>query len=468
MKKNRNKYLVKNTVLLSIGNFASKFISFFLVPLYTNVLSTSEYGTVDLIYTICTLIVPIMTLNISESVMRFLLDKKDTEKIKTISNVSFFLSFLLGIFIIPFLMLFNVFNNYIIFIYLYCIFLAGSQIYLYILKGEEKLGLYTFGNVLNTLLIAILNIFFLVICKQGIKGFLLSYIVSNSIVTLYGFITSKSYRNISLNLDKELYKKMVKYSFVLIPTSFMWWIMNSSDKVMISYIIDSSANGIYAISYKLPTLISTIISVFTQAWLFSAISEKDSSDNEEYTNTVFESLFCFCFFCSFSLLVVSKFFLRYYVSADFYDAWKYMNFLLVGVSFQSLATFVSTSYSVNKDNKGYLFSGLFGAIVNIILNFLLIPFIKIYGAAIATCVSYIFVFVYRIIDTKKYVNINAFEKKYLKSYLLIFLSVISIYIKGITCQIVLLIELFVFILLFRERIKVIINIFKRRLKWKKI
>ena len=71
----RIKYLFKNTAIFTIGNFATKVISFFLIPLYTNVLTTSEYGIVDLVVTISTITVPIITLNMMEAVMRFNLDK---------------------------------------------------------------------------------------------------------------------------------------------------------------------------------------------------------------------------------------------------------------------------------------------------------------------------------------------------------------------------------------------------------
>ena len=54
-------------------------------------------------------------------------------------------------------------------------------------------------------------------------------------------------------------------SVVLIPNTFMWWIMNSSDRVMVTYMIGAAANGIYAVSYKLPTLVSTLTGIFNQA-----------------------------------------------------------------------------------------------------------------------------------------------------------------------------------------------------------
>ena len=87
-KETKNKYLIKNTIILSIGNFGSKLITFFLVPLYTNILTTSEYGTIDLITMLTTVIVPLITLNISEAVMRYSMDKDlNKEKILRIGTI---------------------------------------------------------------------------------------------------------------------------------------------------------------------------------------------------------------------------------------------------------------------------------------------------------------------------------------------------------------------------------------------
>lgn len=88
------------------------------------------------------------------------------------------------------------------------------------------------------------------------------------------------------------------------------------------------------------------------------------------------------------------------VSPEFFDAWQYVPILIVGFIFMTLSTFISTSYNVHKDSKGFLYSSIVGALVNIILNLVFIPFFGIYSAAIATLISYIAVFVYRWIDVK--------------------------------------------------------------------
>lgn len=102
MASERNKYLFKNTAIFVIGNFATKLISFFLVPLYTNALTTEQYGAADLVTTVCTVLGPVLILNISEGVMRFALDKDaDHAKIMSVGLVTLALAIVVGLAVIP-------------------------------------------------------------------------------------------------------------------------------------------------------------------------------------------------------------------------------------------------------------------------------------------------------------------------------------------------------------------------------
>ena len=166
---NRNRYLMKNTIIFTLGNFGSKLISFFLIPLYTNVLTTTEYGVVDLVVTVGTVAVPVLTLNISESVMRFALDKDaDKQKITQIGTGVLLIGMLVGLFIFPICRSFDKISQYSLLVYLYVIASAASQIYLCDLRGKELLVCYSIGNVLNTLFIACFNILVLLVFKEAL------------------------------------------------------------------------------------------------------------------------------------------------------------------------------------------------------------------------------------------------------------------------------------------------------------
>ena len=348
----RNKYLLKNTVIFSIGNFGTKIISFFLVPLYTNILTTREYGTVDLIYTIGMVLVPLLTLNIGESIMRFALDKDaDCDKIMSTGITILIFGAIIGLLILPIANLFESVSNYSIYIYLYTLTLAFSQIFLCYLRGKEFLLKYSIGNIIQSLTIAIFNIIFLIGMKKGIEGYLMAYILANVCTGLYGFWAGKVNLVIKkYSIDIELSKNMIKYSVVLIPNSFMWWIMNSSDRMMVSAMISVTANGVYAVAYKIPTLLSTITTIFNQAWSYSAIREDESEDKEEYNNRVYENLVTIVIVVATGLLMIMKPFLSVYVGKEYYTAWHYVPYLIVGFVFMTLGSFIATSYTVHKDS----------------------------------------------------------------------------------------------------------------------
>ena len=456
----RNKYLLKNTVIFSIGNFGTKIISFFLVPLYTNILTTREYGTVDLIYTIGMVLVPLLTLNIGESIMRFALDKDaDCDKIMSTGITILIFGAIIGLLILPIANLFENVSDYSIYIYLYTLTLAFSQMFLCYLRGKEFLLKYSIGNIIQSLTIAIFNIIFLIGMKKGIEGYLMAYILANVCTGLYGFWAGKVNLVIKkYSIDIELSKNMIKYSVVLIPNSFMWWIMNSSDRMMVSAMISVTANGVYAVAYKIPTLLSTITTIFNQAWSYSAIREDESEDKEEYNNRVYDNLVTIVIVVATGLLMIMKPFLSVYVGKEYYAAWHYVPYLIVGFVFMTLGSFIATSYTVHKDSMGFLISGTVGAIINLILNFILIPMMGVSGAAFATCISYFGVFAYRIKDKQKYIKLRVFKRKQICGYALLILSAMTCYLDNCIGQTLLVIEFICIILLNKEFVKDMLKI----------
>lgn len=438
MQDSRGKYLIKNTVIFAIGNMASKLITFFLVPLYTNALSTAEYGTVDAINTICMVLAPVLIMNISESVMRFSLDK-DAEYTKILSTGITFL--VLEVFItlpvIPISSLFDSLRGYGFYIYFFTITSSASQLFLCYLRGKEKLVHYSIGNVIHTFSIAIFNILFLLVLKQGVIGYFTAYILAAVITMVYAIVSGGVLKDLkTFKFDSKLTRNMLKYSVVLIPNTFMWWIMNSSDRIMVISMVSVASNGIYAVSYKLPTLVSTTTTIFNQAWSYSAIREDGAKDEEEYNNSVLKKLTCIVMLIGLMILTFTKPFFKVYVAEAYYDAWRYVSFLTIGCVYLTLATFMATSYTVHKDGFGYLFSGMFGALLNILLNFILIPIIGVYGAAVATCFSYIAVLIFRYFHTRKYIHYDMLNKYFVLGSFLLIVDAGLMYIDSIFAQMI--------------------------------
>lgn len=425
----REKYLIKNTFIFTIGSIATKLITFILVPIYTHILTTQEYGVVDLISTISMVLAPVIILNISESVMRFSLDKEaDHHQIMSSGLMVLIIGVLGGILIIPITKCFVSLGEYSLFLYFYTISSAASQLLLCYLRGKEQLIQYTCGNIINTFSVAVLNILFLVVLRKGIKGYLLAYIIASVVTIIYAFAVGNVLDVIkNFKINKQLTAEMLKYSLVLVPNVFMWWIMNSADRIVITAVVGVAANGIFAIAYKIPSLMSTVAGIFNQAWSYSAIREEESEDKERYTNNIYKGFFMIISVSALGMLMILKPFMHIYVNDAYYSAWRYAPYLIIGFVFQTLGSFLSAPYTVNKDSKGFLFSATFGALVNIVLNFLLVFKWGLTGVAIATSVSYMAVFFYRVIDTKKYIQMDIFNKQYLIIMVVLIMQAITVY-----------------------------------------
>ncbi len=426
----RRQYLAKNTALFALNTIGTKLINFLLVPIYTAVLTTSEYGTADLVSTIVMILVPFLTLNINEAVMRFCLDEKaDYNKVMSSGLAITVVSIVLGLVVVPGASLFPAVRTLKWYISGYCITHGVFNISVAYLRGKEMLSTFAISNLLQALGTTGFNILFLIVLKLGLPGYFLAHILGYVFSIIYALFKGKVFEVITnFHFDIDLTKKMVAYSIVLVPTSFMWWIMNSSDRLMITAMVGAAANGVYAISYKVPTAVSAMSTVFNQAWSYSAIKEDKSSDREAFNNKMFDKLISFQVLATSSLIMVIKPFLKVYVNDNYYSAWKYTPYLLVGFFFMSLGTFLSTSYTVNKDSKGFLFSGMTGAILNLLLNWVLIPSLGVTGAALATCISYISVFAYRVVDTRKYLFINIFKPRYLIGVFLMVLEAVFLFV----------------------------------------
>lgn len=431
----RGKYLAVNTALFALNSIGTKLVSFFLVPIYTVAFTTHEFGTVDLVTTLSTILVPVITLNIGEAVMRFSLDEgSDHIAIASIATLVMGLSVVAGIGIIPVTSTSDQLAGMGGLVYAYCLSQGAFQVASCYLRGREQLIDYALINILNSLISAILNIVLLIYIRVGIPGYFVAFTMSNAICAILAFVRGNFFDCFRhFHIPKSLLYAMIKYSIVLVPNSLMWWIMNSSDRLMVISMVGAAANGIYAVSYKIPTILSALSTVFNQAWSYSAIHEDSSEDRDEFSSQMFDRLFNAELVVTAGLLLVLRPFMFIYVSEAYFGAWVFTVPLLVGFFFMSLGTFMSTSYTVNKDSRGFLFSGAAGAIANVALNLVLIPRFGTMGAAVATCMSYVIVFLYRVLDVRKYITIEVFTVRHvIGATILVAMSILSVLVADVS------------------------------------
>ena len=467
---NKYKKLIKNILLFALSSFIPKAMYFFLVPIYTSHLSTGEYGTSDLINTTVSLFMPILTLNIRDAVLRFTLDKKyDAKDSLNISLRIIFLDFILLTAITLLMLNFNYFNINPLYIIFFDIMLIANSLYdvfCSFCKGIEKIDTIVTASIVNSTFTFLFNILFIVILKDGLRGFLFA----NSLGTIFAIgvyiIKGKLFKYFSINYSKKQLKEMIKYSFPMVFSAIAWWINNASDRYIITWLIGVSASGIYAVSSKIPSILTTFQNVFMQAWSISAIKEFDKDDKDSFIGNMYTLMSCMlCLLCSliilFNLLIAKIMF-----SGDFYIAWKYVPPLVLSITFDGLALFIGNLFYAVKDTRARAVATILGAIVNTILNFLLIKTVGVYGAALATVIGYGSGFVLSRILIKKYINMNTDMKKNDIILFLLVLQVIFSYFgnKLIIVQFVITITI---ALAYKKEIIKVISVIKNKLASKK-
>ena len=401
------KKLGKNIISLTIGSFASKLLSFFFVPFYTSILSTKEYGTADLITTTVSLLFPFFSLIICESMMRFAQEKtEDKEQIFSIGMWVSGIGFIILLICSPLLLLISSLKSYWILVVLYYFAYSLNSNIGYFVRGIEKVVTYSIGGIINTFITVFLNILFLLYFKIGVLGYLLSFIIANIVAAFYMMISAKIYTYKYRKIDKQLLHRMLKYSLPMIPNSASWWISNSSDKYILTFFIGVAANGIYSVAYKIPTIISMLTSIFSTAWRLSAVEEFGTEESRKFYSDVFDMYITITLCASSGLMLINKPLAHFLYSKDFYQAWKFVPILLISAVIHAYADFFGTLYTSAMKTKMLFYSTVSGALGNIILNFILIPKLGGLGAAIATMISYLIVFVVRLIHSRSIMRLN--------------------------------------------------------------
>ena len=274
---NKYKKLTFNTILFAIGTIGSKAVGFFLIPLYTNVLTTGEYGVADLISTLSTLLLPLFSLSMGESILFFGLNAESNEQKNKLFKCGFSVVLIGCLFLVllsPLFLLYHSLDGFTWFLPLYAVFEILRNYLKAFTKSREKNLIFTIDNIVFALLFASFNLLFLLFLKLGIIGYLLSHIITEAISVTFLLIYNKGFSSfVKFRIDKETTKMMIVYSAPLILNSISWGISSSSDKIMIDYMISSDAEGIYASASKIPSILNTIVSFFCQAWTISTYLE---------------------------------------------------------------------------------------------------------------------------------------------------------------------------------------------------
>lgn len=402
--KNKYRTLLDNTFLLSLGTFGSKILTFVMVRFYTGVLTPSDYGTADLIMQTANLLLPVVSLGITNGVFRFALDRKEHRK--SIFSAGLY-TILLGSLILlaagPLLSRSEDLHEYVELICAYTLASCLHSLCAQYIRAEGKTALFAGQGIFNTALVIWFNILFLQVFRLGVFGYVMSVVVADGICTGYLVLREKLWKLLVPKPDDSVTKAMLRYSIPLIPATIFWWITSVSDRYMVTWFLGAEANGLYAVACKIPTILSLLSTIFMEAWQFSAISEAtgDREVHIRFYSQVWGFFLSAMVLVGSVMIVLCRLEIRVLAARSYYAAWQYVPVLAMAMVFSAFSSFMNSVYVVMEKSHLSLWTAVWGAGANILMNLWMIPRIGIQGAAIATLVSYLMCFGIRAVSARR-------------------------------------------------------------------
>ena len=459
--------LMKNTIIIAIGKFSTQVISYLLLPLYTSILTTNEYGIFDFLVTARIFIIPFITLLMEESMFRFLIDEEtDKGKQKVMSNACIYSILSMIIWCLLLFIILSIFKYKYTLVFIFyiisCIFITLTNS---ITRGLSKLKLYALSNFILSVITIVLNVLFIAKFKFGVNGLLYSTIIANVITSLFIIFKLKIYKFIKPKLvNKKDLTKMVKYSYPLVPNSIGWSIINISDRIIVTMVLGAGENGIYAMANKFPNIMNTFSGFFFTAFKENASKAIKKKEYEDYYNNLLNIVHNSFITISLLLITIIPFIFNLFIKKGYVGAFDYIPILVIALYYGNMSGFYGSLFVAFKETKILGSSTIYGAIINIIINLLFIKFIGLYAAVISTLIANYIVTIIRKEKLKNYMNVKKINHYYFSIIMLILVSVLYYYKLMITNIIALLTVIIYSIIVNKDLINDFKGLIKQKIK----
>ena len=406
----RERAFFKGLYIYTIGNLGSKVISTILFPIFSFYILPNEMGIYDLSIVLIYLISPIFTMNTKEGAIRFLIDpqyvnEKDSVIKYTIKNI------INGIFYSTiFILIIQAIHPIPYFGWVYTTFISilVYEIVIQIARGIGETKLFVISGIVNTFIIATTSIVLFVFFKADIRAVFFANILSRLVCIILIDFRIHYIKSVfkTKGIKSSIDKSMLRYALPLLPNFILFWLIENLSRLFINKYLGIEQNGLFAIVVKFSSILLTFTNIFYQTWQELAIKYYNSDDREYFFSRVFNHYFLGI---SLAVMIIGfgiKSIFPYIVDKNYHEGIIYIYPMLVSVVFYALAFFIDTLYQCSKESKKALPSIISTTILAIILNFLFIKPFGMMGITYALIISYLFLTIFRLIDSQKILSIK--------------------------------------------------------------
>ncbi|WP_343750536.1 lipopolysaccharide biosynthesis protein [Lentibacillus halophilus] len=418
-KRNRNTFLT-NSILYVIGGLMTPLIGFIMLPIYTQYLSPDEYAIMTTVQTLVGMLEVFIILSLKSALTRFYYDfledlKKQKEYLGSIFMFVFLFSTVLSL-ISLFLykpigsLLFNSIpiKPY----YFYLIILAWISglfsLPMALYRAQEKAGTFVSANVIKAFFTMLLTGYLIVGEGMGAESALLSQITISFIVTAIVYIFQL--KNIKLNWNKTFIKESLLFSLPMIPHVASGWIISSSDRVILEKFISLDNLGVYSLAAQVSMVLAIFYTSVNNAFV-PRYTRLRKEGQETDGNKLLKVFLMVILIFGLVSIPISMFAVRVITSEEYYGAIILLPALLIGHMIKGFYYMPVAKLVYAKKTGAIARSSTIAAVVNIIINFVVIPYIGVYGAIVSTIMAELVRYLLISRASRIYSSVNSFASK---------------------------------------------------------
>lgn len=443
----------KHSFVYAIGTIVSRAVGFLMIPIYTHYLTPKDYGIIELLDLTIHLLSLILINAVGMAVFKFYFDyESNKEKNEVMSTALIFnmvtsglLAFLMTFFAEKLCLVILGNTEYTLFFKIISITLimeVSLNVPLLYLRAKERSIFFTGFSIFRLLIGLILNIYFVAILKMAVKGVLLTALISGLIAA--GILIPLTLKEVGWRFSFTKLKKILPYGLPVIPASLCTTAIGFSDRFFLRYFSGLQELGLYSLGYKFGSVIHILITVpFNIGWIAFIFPTQKKENAAEIFSKILTYLMLLLIFVGLCISVLIKDILKIIATPSFFDAYKIVPLIVLGyILMGSNYVFQTGIYLESKTKWLPIINGI-GAVLNISLNWILVPRYGKVGAALTFFITHLLIGVITYLFSNKYYPIpyefNRIYKIivvgiliYLLSELIIIPSVFySILLKGI-------------------------------------
>lgn len=390
----------KHTVIYGMAGVLGQLVGFIMLPVYTRYLTPSDYGIMDLVGITAVLLTSVISVGISAAMTRFYFDGKNIQERREVIStgiITFSTLALVSVMILS--MLTKQFSSLILgspgyaslFLISFATIWTGTLVDL----GQNYLKIRRWSVIflvvsVSRLIVALsLNIYFVVVLRKGVAGILLSNLITSTLFSALLIVPILAAVGLRISWSKCVH--MLRFGAPLVVSNIARNIVNRSDRYFINAFGGSAATGLYSLGYKFGTLGHMLVaSPFQQIWFPRRIEKHKMEDSDEIFARVFTYFLFLNMFAGLGVSILVKDVLKLMATEQYLNAYRVVPLIILAHVVFALFSHFSINIYIAKKTKYIAYVDMAGALLNLMLNYVLIKQFMVWGAAAATILCFMF------------------------------------------------------------------------------